>query len=170
MFRKTAAHKEPLAKSAESTTNANRTADFTARQKEVKHSILSADTTLTGELKSEGDITIEGTIDGNIKCRCLTLNGAPEIKGSANAETAIVSGTFKGDIRAKKVILTKTAKMRGDIFNETLEIHPGADFQGQVARLQPEKSTSVGSIKHKMANGAEHQAEAVSPQQPAAIG
>jgi len=109
----------------------------------VQHSILSADTTLTGDLVSSGDVTVEGTIDGSIKCRSLTLCGQPTIKGSVEAETAHVSGAFTGELRANKVILNKTAKMRGDIYQDVLEMHSGAQFEGKVARLPGSKGKSA---------------------------
>ena len=115
----------------------------------VQHSILSADTKLTGDLVSSGDVTVEGTIDGSIKCRSLTLCGQPTIKGSVEAETAHVSGAFTGELRANKVILNKTAKMRGDIYQEILEIHTGADFEGKVARLPASKSKSAAKSTAK---------------------
>jgi cytoskeletal protein CcmA (bactofilin family) len=165
MFCKSAAHQEPQSKSVESTAAVDHCADVKTRASKIQHSIFSADTTLTGDLKTEGDITVEGTIEGNIQCRCLTLSGEPVIKGSAKAETAIVSGTFSGDIRAKKVILTKTAKVQGRIFNKTLEIQSGADFQGEVGRLEPEEPTAAGSISTSKGNGSK---PLVDRQQPAA--
>ena len=167
MFGKTSACKDLPSKSVEQTPSFSQSADSVVQDKNVRQSILSAETTLVGELKSKGDIVVQGTIDGNIECRCLTLNGNPEIKGSAHAETAVVSGTFKGDIRAKTVVLTETAKMLGDIFNESLEIHPGADFQGQVKRLQAKIAKPAGSTKSKKANGVVHQARKSSAQQDA---
>ena len=115
----------------------------------VQHSILSADTKLTGDLVSSGDVTVEGTIDGSIKCRSLTLCGQPTIKGTVEAETAHVSGTFTGELRANKVILNKTAKMRGDIYQEVLEIHTGAEFEGKVARLPASQSKSTAKSTAK---------------------
>ena len=111
------------------------------------HSIIAGDAAITGDLISEGDITIEGKVDGNIKCHCLTLSGAPEINGSADAETVIVAGAFNGDIRAKKVVLAKNARMRGDIFKETLEIHPGAEFEGKAGRIEGTPVKPNGSEK-----------------------
>ncbi len=124
----------------------------------VQHSILSADTKLTGDLVSSGDVTVEGTIDGSIKCRSLTLCGQPTIKGSVEAETAHVSGVFTGELRANKVILNKTAKMRGDIYQEILEIHTGAEFEGKVARLPA--SQSKPASKTQAANGLDRSQEA----------
>jgi cytoskeletal protein CcmA (bactofilin family) len=165
MFRKSAVHQEPKSKTDESMAAVDRNADVKTRAVQVQHSILSADTTLTGDLQSKGDITVEGTIDGNIDCRCLTLSGEPVIKGSAKAETAVVSGTFTGDIRAKRVILTKTAKMQGGIFNEILEIQRGADFRGNVGRLESEKTTTGEPTFTDKANGS---TPLVNRQKPAA--
>jgi len=103
----------------------------------VQHSILPAGTTLNGDLIGSGDITIEGTVNGNIKCRFLTLNGQPTISGSAEAEVVNLCGSFTGELHATKVILNKTAKMRGDIYQQVLEIQTGADFEGRVAPLRP---------------------------------
>lgn len=119
----------------------------------VQHSILSADTRLTGDLVSDGDITVEGTIDGSIKCRSLTLVGQPTIKGSVEAQTAHVCGTFTGELRANKVILNKTAKMRGDIYQEILEIQTGAEFEGKVARLPASPSKLAASSAAQASNG-----------------
>ncbi len=51
-----------------------------------------------------------------------------------------VCGRFNGELRAKKVILTKTAKMTGDIHQETLEIHPGAWFEGNVKHVKADQA------------------------------
>ncbi len=119
----------------------------------VQHSILSADTRLTGDLVSGGDITVEGTIDGSIKCRSLTLVGQPTIKGTVEAETAHVCGTFTGELRANKVILNKTAKMRGDIYQQILEVHTGAEFEGKVAPLSASPSQPAVSAATQGSNG-----------------
>lgn len=126
----------------------------------VQHSILSADVRLTGDLVSDGDITVEGTIDGSIKCRSLTLVGQPKIKGTVEAETVHVCGTFTGEIRADKVILNKTAKMRGDIYHETLEVQIGADFEGKVARLPAARPKAAAASKTQASNGRDRSQEA----------
>ena len=122
----------------------------------VQHSILSADVRLTGDLVSDGDITVEGTIDGSIKCRSLTLVGQPSIKGTVEAETVHVCGTFTGEIHANKVILNKTAKMRGDIHHESLEVQTGADFEGKVTRLAASRSKATAAAKAQATNGRDH--------------
>ena len=113
----------------------------------VQHSILPAGTTLNGDLVGSGDITIEGTVNGNIKCRFLTLTGQPSISGCAEAEVVNLCGSFTGELRATKVILNKTAKMRGDIYHQVLEIETGADFEGKVAPLKPALAKAASPAK-----------------------
>ncbi len=81
---------------------------------------------MTGDLESAGDISVEG----NITCRTLTLRGEPTITGDVHAEAVRVCGRFTGALRAKKVVLTKAARMTGDIYYETLELQEGAEFEG----------------------------------------
>lgn len=113
----------------------------------VQHSILPAGTTLNGDLIGSGDITIEGTVNGNIKCRFLTLTGQPTISGCAEAEVVNLCGSFTGELRATKVILNKTARMRGDIYHQVLEIQTGADFEGKVAPLKSASAKSESPAK-----------------------
>ena len=89
--------------------------------------------TITGGLSSAGDVHIEGEIHGDITCRALTLTGCPKIKGSVKAETVRIGCTFDGRVQAKKVALTKAARMTGDIYYEILEIELGASFEGKAA-------------------------------------
>ena len=116
----------------------------TSKSPPARQSILSEGTTLNGDLVADGDITIEGAVYGNIKCRFLTLSGQPTISGSAEAEMVHISGDFTGDLRATKVILSKTARMRGDIHHQVLEVQPGADFEGRVDHLSPSTARSAG--------------------------
>lgn len=123
----------------------NKNESATSKTHSVRHSILPAGTTLNGDLIGEGDITIEGTVNGNIKCRFLTLSGQPTISGSAEAEVVNLCGSFTGELHASKVIINKNAKMRGDIYQQVLEIQSGADFEGKVAPLNaaPAKNLSL---------------------------
>ena len=101
-----------------------------------QHSIIPADLEITGNLVSRGDIHVEGVIHGDITCRLLTLTGQPIIQGSVEAESVRVSGTFNGKIHAKKVSLTKAARMTGEICYETLEIEPGASIESKLSCLK----------------------------------
>ena len=102
------------------------------KSRHVQHSFISADTTVTGDLENHGDISVEGSVEGNITCRTLTLRGEPTITGDVHVEAVHVCGRFTGALRAKKVVVTNAARMTGDIYYETLEIQKGAEFEGGI--------------------------------------
>jgi cytoskeletal protein CcmA (bactofilin family) len=128
----------------------------TSRTQTVRHSILPAGTTLNGDLIGSGDITIEGTVNGNIKCRFLTLSGQPTISGSAEAEVVNLCGSFTGELHAAKVIINKNAKMRGDIYQKVLEIQSGADFEGRVASLDSPPARAADPAPEPIHGAEEH--------------
>ena len=113
--------------------------------RKMQHTFISADTTVTGDLESVGDISVEGSVEGNITCRTLTLRGEPTITGDVHAEAVHVCGRFTGALRAKKVVLTKAARMTGDINYEILELHEGAKFEGGVRCTSASSSRPVTS-------------------------
>ena len=104
-------------------------------RKQVQHSIIGADVTITGDLVSSGDIEIDGRVYGNITCRTLTLGRQPVVNSSIDADTVRICGTFNGEVKASKVVLTKDARVTGDIVQRTLEIEPGAVLEGNIRRL-----------------------------------
>jgi cytoskeletal protein CcmA (bactofilin family) len=108
-------------------------------RKPIQHSVIGADLTITGDLVSTGDIKVDGRVDGNITCRTLTLGDEPLLNSEIAAETVRICGTFNGQVRANKVVLTRNAKVSADIAQEVLEIEPGATLEGNVRRLGPSK-------------------------------
>ncbi len=96
----------------------------------ARHTIIPPGMTITGSLSSPGDVHVEGKIDGDITCRELTLTGRPMIKGSIKADTVRIGCAFDGQVQAKKVALTMGARVTGYIDYETLELEPGASFEG----------------------------------------
>lgn len=99
-------------------------------------SIISPDLKITGNLKSNGDIQIDGTVEGDIDSRLLTIGQTAQIQGSITAETVRISGKVEGQVKAKNVTLDKTARMTGDITHESLTMEAGAQFEGRVSRMQ----------------------------------
>lgn len=98
-------------------------------------SILGSDLEITGDLISDGDIQIDGSVVGNIKTRALTLGANAKVEGTIAAKEARVGGSFDGKLEAEEVTLLKDAKVKGDIAHQNLSIEPGASFEGQVQRI-----------------------------------
>ena len=108
-------------------------------------SIISPDLKIIGDLKSSGDIQIDGRIEGDINSRLLTVGEQATVEGCIVADTVRISGTVLGQVRAKTVHLDKKARVTGDITHEVLTMEAGAFFEGQVRRM--EKTSGAGGAK-----------------------
>lgn len=95
---------------------------------------LSSDLHITGNLKTTGDIQIEGQIDGDIRAHLLTVGEGATVKGEVVADDVVVNGRIVGRVRGLKVRLTSTARVEGDIIHKTIAIESGAHFEGSVQR------------------------------------
>jgi len=97
-------------------------------------STLSADLHITGNLKTSGDIQIEGQVEGDIRAHLLTVGEGATVKGEVMADDVVVNGRVVGRVRGLKVRLTSTARVEGDIIHKTIAIESGAHFEGSVQR------------------------------------
>src|SRR5262245_58032925 len=92
-------------------------------------SIISADLTVTGTLVSNGDIQIDGVVEGDVRSVGLVIGEKAEIHGEILAEDLTVRGRVIGRIRARKVQLSATAHVEGDILHEAFAVEAGAFFE-----------------------------------------
>ncbi len=113
-------------------------------------SVLSADLQISGNIKTTGDINIEGNVEGDIRAHLLTVGEGATVKGECIADDVVVNGRVIGKVRGLKVRLTSTARVEGDIIHKTIAIESGAHFEGSVQR-QEDPLNSKGGIAPKPA-------------------
>ena len=106
-------------------------------------SILSQDLNIVGNIKTTGDIQVEGTVEGDIKAHLLTIGETATIKGEVVADDVVINGRIIGRVRGLKVRLTSTARVEGDIIHKTIAIESGAHFEGSVQRQDDPLATGV---------------------------
>ena len=97
-------------------------------------SVLSQDLHVIGNIKTTGDIQVEGTVEGDIRAHLLTIGETATIKGEVIADDIVINGRIIGRVRGLKVRLTATARVEGDIIHKTIAIESGAHFEGSVQR------------------------------------
>ncbi len=115
-----------------------------ATPKSTVPSIISSSLHVVGNLVSEGDIQIDGAVDGDIRTAIVTVGQSAEVKGEIVAESATIHGKVEGTIRARTVILGKTARVDGDIYQETLAVEAGAHFEGNCRKLAKAQPVATG--------------------------
>ena len=118
-----------------------------AMKPKVPASTLSSDLLIKGDLKSSGDIQVEGEIEGNIQAHLLTVGEGATIRGEVIADDIVVNGRVIGRVRGLKVRLTSSARVEGDIIHKTIAIESGAHFEGAVQRQDDPLGSSGSSSK-----------------------
>lgn len=111
-------------------------ADATARTKLKAASLLSESLTLEGNLDSEGEVQLDGTVRGDVRVAKLTIGETGHVEGQIYCETVEVRGRVIGSITGKQIRLYGTAYVDGDITHEQLAIESGAFFQGRSLKFQ----------------------------------
>ncbi|WP_420002979.1 bactofilin family protein [Arenibacterium sp. LLYu02] len=136
----------PAAASGVSSTGASDYAKPAAPKAKPPASLLSSDLHITGNVKTTGDIQVEGTVEGDIRAHLLTIGETATIRGEITADDVVINGRIVGRVRGLKVRLTSTARVEGDIIHKTIAIESGAHFEGSVQRqddpLSPGKAAS----------------------------
>ncbi|MCC7303676.1 MAG: polymer-forming cytoskeletal protein [Bacteroidia bacterium] len=117
--------------------------------------IIGAGTIIEGEINTNGDIRVDGSLTGklNVKGR-LVLGASGNIEGEISCQNADISGTINGKINVTDLLALKSSsKLSGDIVANKLAIEPGAVFTG---------SCSMGGIIKDMKSAETTEEKAVS--------
>ncbi|HND96039.1 MAG TPA: polymer-forming cytoskeletal protein [Chitinophagaceae bacterium] len=95
--------------------------------------IISAGTTLKGDISSKNDLRIDGTIIGNISSTAkIVIGSSGVVEGDLNGNQADVVGKVSGNIKAKELLqLRGDAVVNGNLYAGKLQIEPTATFNGQ---------------------------------------
>jgi cytoskeletal protein CcmA (bactofilin family) len=96
-------------------------------------SVLGSDTAIKGDLAASADLHIDGRVEGDVTCTSLVQGETSEIVGAIKAETARLSGTVRGTISARDLVVLKSARIHGDVHYDALTIEQGAQVDGRFA-------------------------------------
>ena len=93
---------------------------------------LKNGTVITGDLTSESDARIDGTVNGNIKVKGKVIIGnTGKVTGDIACAFCDIEGKVKGKLTVTdSLTLKSTASYEGEIITKKLIIEPGAVFNG----------------------------------------
>jgi cytoskeletal protein CcmA (bactofilin family) len=94
--------------------------------------LIDACLNINGNLETEGEVQVDGRINGNIRCAHLTVGKDATIIGDITADEVVVRGKVTGIIRGNRVILQEGADVESEIFQNKLTIEEGACFKGMI--------------------------------------
>lgn len=93
-------------------------------------SILSDDLEITGTVIAEGEIQLDGRVEGDVRAGSLTVGEKASVKGEVLADSVTIRGNVVGSVRGRQVTLAATARIEGDITHSALSVESGAFFEG----------------------------------------
>jgi cytoskeletal protein CcmA (bactofilin family) len=91
--------------------------------------------TITGDITSQEDVTIQGKLHGKISVQgaSLLIADGASVQAEAQVSRVIINGTYAGDVTAtERVELTKTANVSGTLMAPAIVIQDGAVFNGMI--------------------------------------
>ena len=94
----------------------------------LERNIIAKNTSIVGDVNSEGDFRIDGTVEGTIKTLGRVVIGVNGIvKGTVECANADIEGSFSGKLIVTELLsLKKSAKINGEVFINKLLVEPGA--------------------------------------------
>ena len=113
--------------------------------------LISNGTEITGDIKSNGDIRVDGSLTGNLNTKGKVVIGPTgKIKGEVLCKNSEVSGIIEGKISVVQLLnLKASSKILGDIATSKLSIEPGARFTGTCKMSDSDYNEGATPAKEK---------------------
>jgi cytoskeletal protein CcmA (bactofilin family) len=94
--------------------------------------IIGHGTVIEGEVRSNGDIRIDGVVKGSVTTKAkLVIGTSGMVEGDVNCQNADITGTIKGKTVVGEMLLLKSnGRINGDIHTSKLVVEVGASFTG----------------------------------------
>ncbi len=107
----------------------------TQKNKVMERNVISKNTSITGDMISEGDFRIDGSLEGTLKTNGRVIIGVGgSIKGKVESTHADIEGNFSGELLVHETLTIKgTANISGDVVIGKLSVEPGATFNASCA-------------------------------------
>ena len=124
-----------------------------ARTQEIEHNrlnVIGEGTSIQGDIQSNGDIRIDGSLVGNLSTQGkLVIGNSGKITGDIQCKNAEISGGIEGKITVAELLSLKaSAKLHGDIITKKLAIEPNAVFTG-TCKMDSGSAVKNGSMKNE---------------------
>jgi cytoskeletal protein CcmA (bactofilin family) len=108
-----------------------------------------------GELSSDEDLIIEGTVEGKIahQSHHLTIGKSGRVKANVRARLITVYGTVEGDLHGDEgVQITASAHVVGNVIAPRVSLEAGARFEGSITTKDDARVASPETVS-KLASG-----------------
>jgi cytoskeletal protein CcmA (bactofilin family) len=103
--------------------------------------VLGANSTLRGELRSQANVRLDGTFEGTLEIEGNVLVGETgKVTADINARNVVIAGAVRGNVSGNKVQLLKTSRVWGDISAAAITTEEGAFIDGKITMVRHDAS------------------------------
>lgn len=99
--------------------------------------LISQDMEIVGDLNCAGDIKIDGSFKGNIKCSGrLVIGKSGKVVGNLSSVNVLVQGFFKGKLECTGILsVIDESYLQGKFLYNNLDVSHGAELVGEIRKL-----------------------------------
>ena len=111
------------------------------RTGEQQQSMVGADATWEGKIRTEGSARIEGQLSGEVEAgETVYIEKGARVRANIHARRVIIGGDMEGEIECREqMVVQRTGRLGGQASTRTLIIEEGAIVHSQIKMLRDEK-------------------------------
>ena len=118
------------------------------------NTIIGKGSSITGNLRINGFVRLDGDIDGNLETDGnIIIGDTARIKGDVKAKAVIVGGIVAGNIIAQESVkLLSNSAVLGDVISRKVQVEDKATFHGHLISIKDEdqfRKTSDAYLQSK---------------------
>ncbi len=107
---------------------------------EPKTLVVGREIRLKGEIGNCEHVLIHGFAEAALSdCRAFEVSQGGTLQGSAEVQSAEVSGRFEGTLKVRgRLVIRAGGRVSGDVSYAEIEIEPGGRLDGQIQSIEPQ--------------------------------
>lgn len=97
-------------------------------------SVLGRGTRVRGRIQSDGDLRVEGGIEGDVSVNGeVVIEEGAEVRGNVDGAVVTIGGALTGDASSRTgIVVRASAKVAGNLGGPEVSIEEGAEFSGRI--------------------------------------
>ena len=99
-------------------------------------SIISEGSEFKGNIKTSGEIQIDGVLNGNVRAKQVVVGINGNVRGNVTANFLRICGKIEGEIRAETLEIVSSASVKGNVYKKTISIESGSKVIGNINELE----------------------------------
>lgn len=102
--------------------------------------LIGHETEILGDVRFSGGLHVDGVIKGNVYAdgdsdSVAIISERGQVEGELRVPNLLINGLVAGDVYAgARLDLAKNARVRGDVYYQTMEMAGGAEINGKLMR------------------------------------